>query len=275
MWTEPAGSAQCLGGIMRTGLFGAAASLLLASTVPLFAADGLSLSAGMDSSSGKYGATQATNILVMLTDLSFQTGDFRFSAALPYLNVEGPAYFVIGSGGVPVVVNPRAGSNKTSRVGIGDLGLSATYSVPSDSIGGFDLDLTGRVILPTAGTSKGLSTGKTDFGFSADLSREMDIWTPFVTLGYRIPGEPTGYSLKSSPSVSIGTSVQTSEETLAIISYDYDAASSSSIADSHEVFGSLSWLCSDALTLTGYGEFGFSSGAPASGGGLLVTWKVP
>ena len=109
---------------------GVAACVLLASIIPAFAQDptpvaaqdrdaGLTLSTGLDYSSGKYGGTQATNIKVALMDASYKTGNFLFSAALPYLSIDGPAYAVIGSNGTPVVINPKAGSSSTTRTGCG------------------------------------------------------------------------------------------------------------------------------------------------------------
>lgn len=271
---------------MGEKLLGVAGCVLLVSTIPAFAQDttpiaeqeqndGLTLTSGFMYSTGKYGDTRATDIRVALMGVSYKASDFLFSAALPYLSVDSPAYDVIGGGGTVVAIDPTAGSGTTTRTGFGDLNLSVTYSLPSTSLGGFGVDLMGQLKLPTAGTSKGLSTGETDFGFSVDISREVGIWMPFVTLGYRIPGKPKSYSLTNSFSFSGGTSVELGEKTLAIISYDYDGAISSSIADSHEIFASISYLLTDTLTLTGYGEAGLSVGAPDAGVGLLVSWNIP
>jgi hypothetical protein len=95
-----------------------------------------------------------------------------------------------------------------------------------------------------------------------------------VSFGYRIPGTPTAYSLVSAPSFSVGTSWQLSDHWLAIMSYDFDGTISSTLADSQQIFGSLSWVATDTLTFTTYGEYGLSSGAPKGGGGLLASWKV-
>jgi hypothetical protein len=236
--------------------------------------NGFTISTGFYYSSGKYGAALPTDVQVALTDLSYKTGSFRFSTSLPYLDIKGPAYSVIGSNNVPVLINPKAGSNTIGRSGLGDINIATTYSVPNEKLGDFDLDIMARVKLPTAGISSGLSTGATDFAFSTDLSYNIGAWSPFVSLGYNFFGQPTGYSLKNSASWSAGTSVQVSDKVFGILSYNYSEASSSSIANSHEIFASASWLSNDAITLTGYGEVGLSSGAPAIGMGLLVSWKI-
>lgn len=233
----------------------------------------VSLSTGLDYSSGHYGSVRATDILVALSDVTVKTGDFQFTAALPYVTITGPAFLVVGAGGVPVVVNPGRTANK-ERKGWGDLNLSTTYSVPSDLSGEYQVDLTGRVKVPTGDEGQGLTSGETDFGFSVDVSRQIGLWAPFVSFGYRVPGAPTAYSLVSAPSFSVGTSYQLGERLLMIASYDFDGTISSSLADSQQLFSSLSWVATDSLTFTMYGEYGLSSGAPKGGGGLLASWKV-
>jgi hypothetical protein len=263
---------------MRILHLGAATIILAMTALPASAQDTdmrLTASTGFDYSSGKYGTPQATDILVGLSDLNLKTGDFLFSAAIPYMNVTGPAYFVIGSNGAPVIVNPKAGAISSTRVGFGDLNFSGTYSLPADLVDGFDVDLSGRVKLATSGTSKGLSTGKPDFGFAVDVSRQFGIWSPFLTAGFVAPGRPKNYSLNNAASASIGTSVQVADDVLVIGSYDYDESISKSLADAHEISVSASWLATDSLTLTAYSEVGLSSGAPAAGGGLLISWALP
>jgi hypothetical protein len=246
-----------------------------ADAVPVLTPPGttISLATGLDYSSGKYGGARTTDILVALSDITLKTGDLQITASLPYLTITGPAFLVVGAGGVPVVVNPGRTADK-ERQGWGDLNLSTTYSVPSDLTGDFQVDLTGRIKLATGDQDKGLSSGETDFGFAVDISRQIGDWAPFVSFGYRVPGAPTAYSLVSAPSFSVGTSWQLSDHWLAIMSYDFDGTISSTLADSQQIFGSLSWVATDTLTFTTYGEYGLSSGAPKGGGGLLASWKV-
>jgi len=233
----------------------------------------VSLSTGLDYSSGKYGSVRATDILVALTDVTLKTGDFQFTAALPYITITGPAFLVVGAGGVPIVVNPGRTADK-ERKGWGDLNLSTTYSVPSELTDDFQVDLTGRIKVATGEQSQGLSSGETDFGFAVDVSRQIGNWAPFVSFGYRIPGTPTAYSLVSAPSFSVGAGPLLNNRVLAIMSYDFDGTISSTLADSQQLFGSISWVANDSLTFTTYGEYGMSSGAPRGGGGLLASWKV-
>lgn len=236
---------------------------------------GVSLSGGIDYSSGNYGDTKPTDILVGLTSLGVTAGPFQFAASVPYLTITGPAYVVVGSGGVPVLISPKEGTDTTARSGWGDLNLSATYVPPSQYLDDFDVAISVRTKIATADVTKGLSTGATDFAFSVDVSRQFDIWAPFVTFGYRVPGQPSFYSFNDAPSFSVGTSVVVSPSLVAIVSYDFDGSISNSLADSQQIFASISWLATDEISLTAYAEDGFSSGAPKLGTGLLVSWRVP
>jgi hypothetical protein len=234
----------------------------------------MNFSTGVDYSSGKYGQTQSTDILVGLSSFGVTFDDFQVSASLPYLDITSPAYVVVGPGGAPVEINPKAGASSATRSGWGDLSLSVTYNVPSVILDDWDLSLTARTKVATANAAKGLSTGATDYAFDVDLSHQWDIWSPFVTFGYRIPGNPSFYSFNNAPSFSVGTSVQLSDELVAITSYDFDGSISSSLADSQQLFGSLSWLYNDRWSATIYAEAGLSSGAPGIGTGLLLICKL-
>jgi hypothetical protein len=235
------------------------------------------LSTGLDYTAGKYGMSDTTDILVGLTDISLQQGNFLLSASLPYLDIQGPATIVAGAGGVPVAKRKAGVSvplQPVTRTGWGDPNFGLTYSLSPEDLDGYAVDLTGVTKIATANAAKGLSTGENDFGFSVDVSRQMGIWSPFVTFGYRVPGSSAAYSLNSAPSFSVGTSVQLDQKIVAIFSYDFDGTISDTLADSQQFFASASWIFSDRLTLTAYAEKGISGGAPGIGTGLMLGWKL-
>ena len=98
-----------------------AAAIALATATPAFGADtavkpdtsggtSVSVSSGIDYSTGKYGESKSTDILVGLTNLSVTSHDVTLSASLPYLTIAGPSFVVVGPGGVPVLIRPRPGT---------------------------------------------------------------------------------------------------------------------------------------------------------------------
>jgi len=234
---------------------------------------GLSLSTGVNYSSGDYGAAEKTKLLVVPLSARARSGPVRFSATLPWLRIDSPGNIVGGGTGGPIIIDPNAPATREVRKGFGDLSLGATYSLPPASLAGFDLDLSGRVKLPTSSERKSLGTGKTDFALSTEISRSVGLWTPFLTLGYRFLGDPEGVDLRNGPSASVGTTFQIGT-TVAIASYDYSRATSAATKDAHELFGALSGPLTDRLNWTTYGIAGLSQGSPDFGVGLLITLRL-
>jgi hypothetical protein len=234
---------------------------------------GLSLTTGADFSSGRFGAPADTDILVVPVSLRARKGPIRITATLPYLRLDGPANIVGGGEGGPIVIDPNAPTPRRVREGLGDLSLGVDYSLPSAALGGFQVDLGVRVKLPTSARGRGLSTGKTDIGLVADISRTVGKVSPFLTLGYRMPGDPDGFDLRNTATVSAGASV-TLGRLVAIGAYDYAGATSSLSFESHSLFGALAAPVGKQVTLTGYGSIGLSRGAPDYGVGLLVTFRA-
>jgi hypothetical protein len=227
---------------------------------------------GLDYSNGGYGTPRNTDVLLGLSTLSMETGNLKFALSVPYMRISGRGLVVFDAAGNPILINRRTTLPPDVRSGFGDLNLSATYSIPPAVLDDFEVKLTARVKLPTASARRRLSTGSADFGVSVDVTRPFGIWGPFVTIGYLIPGGRANYSLYNTVSLSAGTSLELSDNLVAIVSYDRDSATSPLVDASQEMFGSLSWILSDSVTLTGYGTAGLSSGSPNVGGGLLVSY---
>ena len=229
-----------------------------------------SLSVGADYSSGKYGEASATKIWIAPVSAAVKLDSWRLTATLPYLRIDGPAGVVIGPDGRPL---PGVGTTSGVREGVGDLSLAATATLPSAWTGDLAVDLTGRVKLPTSDKAKQLSTGKTDYTVSADLSYPIGSWAPFVDIGYRMPGSPAGVNLKNSVAASVGTSLAV-DKTVFIASYDYTQASSPLAKDAHEIFAAASAPLTSHLNWTFYGIAGLSDGSPDYEAGLLLTFKL-
>jgi hypothetical protein len=228
----------------------------------------VSASTGVDFSSGDYGLPDDTDILVVPLSVRAKAGKLSFSATLPWIRVEGPAGIVIGPDGQPLPGVPIVSG---VREGLGDLSVGATYTVPARLLDGLELGLGGRVKLPTSPKSRGLTTGKADFTVSADLSYAAGPVVPFVNLGYRFLGDPTGFDLRNGPTASVGATARLGGSAVLIGSYDYARASSALTEDSHELFGGISARLSKGFNLTGYGVAGLSRGSPDFGVGLLLT----
>ena len=234
----------------------------------------LTANVGVTDTNGDYGTPNNTNVLLGLTTLSLSNDSFKFSASLPYMRISGRGLLVFDANGNPIVINRRVNGPTDVRTGWGDLTLSASYTIPPAVLADFQVRVTGITKLPTAPARRRLNTGEADFGMNVDVSRTFGDWTPFVTVGYLNRGQPTGFTFYDTSSVAVGTSYMLRDNLVAVASYDYDSADAPQVTAGHELMGSLSWIRSDKLTLTGYGTVGLSSGSPDVGIGFLVSYGL-
>jgi hypothetical protein len=225
-------------------------------------------------SDGNYGTPINTDVLLGLSSLSLSNDEFKFTASLPYMRISGRGLVVFDASGNPLVINRRTNVRPDVRTGWGDLTVSASYTVPSMILSGYEVRVTGIAKLPTAPARHRLSTGEADFGASMDVSRQFGAWTPFITAGYMYRGEPTGFTIYDTTSVSAGTSLELREDLVATASYDFDSADSPLVPAGHSLSASLSWIHDNRLTLTGYTTVGLSAGSPDVGAGLLVSYGL-
>lgn len=232
--------------------------------------DSLSITTGLDYSKGDYGTGSDTEIIVVPVTARYKTGDIRLSASLPWLHIKGASSIVGGGDGGPIIIDPNA--PRTSRGGIGDLTLGANWAPREEQLG-FGFDLGARVKIPTASSTKGLGTGKVDVSVSAELSKTFGPVTPFVSAGYRFPGDPDGVDLRNAFFGSVGITV-VAGKTVLIASYDYRKATSPLSEDGEEIFGALSTPVTDRMNFTFYGSGGLSDGAPDFGVGAMLTFKL-
>ena len=89
-----------------------------------------------------------------------------------------------------------------------------------------------------------------------------------------MPGKPSVFTLYDTASVSAGTTLELSDNLVAMASYDWDSASTPLVPASHQLFGSLSWVRDDKVTLSGYTTVGLSDGSPQIGVGVLVSYAL-
>jgi hypothetical protein len=229
---------------------------------------------GFNHSSGDYGTNRDTSVDLGLSTLSLGVDNFRFTASMPYIHIDGRGLVMFDASGNPIVINRRTTAPPDPRAGWGDLSLSASYTIPPAILKDFEVRISGVAKVPTASERRRLSTGEADLGMSVDVSRQFGDWAPFVTVGYLSVGQPVGYTLYDTTSVSAGTSLELSDNLVAIASYDYDSADGPLVPAAQSLFGSLSWVRDDKVTLTAYGTAGLSDGSPALGIGVLVSYGL-
>ncbi|HYG27002.1 MAG TPA: hypothetical protein VD906_08845, partial [Caulobacteraceae bacterium] len=124
---------------------------------------------------------------------------------------------------------------------------------------------------PTGDEGEGLSTGETDFAVATDVSYPLGAWTPFVTLGYRLRGDPEGIDLDNTLYTSLGATYAVSDSSVLTFSYDYAQASTDFVEDSHELFAGYTAPLVGRVNWTLYGLAGLSEGSPDITAGVQLS----
>lgn len=252
---------------MRDHSIAALAALLTASaalSTPAMAQDQyVQINTGVDYSSGDYGDTVDTDFLAIPIGLKYQADNFYLKASTSYLDVEGPSGVIPGDGGV----NTGPGGAVTSRSGMGDLWLTAGYSMPLGT--GTWFDAVGKVKLPTASENKFLGTGSTDFTAQGELLHTLGMVSVSAYGGRRFNGSSDLFELRD---VWLGGAGIYASMDRVMLGLDYDWRQGSTVTspDISELTGSLTYKLSDALRLQGYGYTGFADGSPDLGGGVQI-----
>lgn len=247
---------------------------LLVSNISRASEEQWKYSTGVDFSSGDYGGDPVdTDITYIPFTVSYKRDLWKFKATVPWVQIEGAGTVVgAGDGGV-VLGSPNQGAVSTKESGLGDIWLTAQYSVEAIPADLFYLDVAAKLKLPTADEDKGLGTGEVDYTFQAEVFKPIDAFTPFVTLAYKIKGEPSGINLENVYSLSVGSDYRVSGTTNVGGSFDFQEASSSGSDDAMEVFAYISQKLSARFAVTLYGYKGLEDGSPDYGAGFQISYK--
>jgi len=154
-----------------------------------------SLETGMDYNTGKYGASQSTDILYVPVTARYQGREWTLKLTVPYLQISGPANVVVINGaGLTGVATTNT---RSTRSGLGDVLVAATHNAYNGGPAGLVVNLTGKIKFGTASSANGLGTGKNDYTVQSDMFKVSGNLTTFGTLGYRVYGSPAAYTLRN------------------------------------------------------------------------------
>jgi len=242
------------------------ATVMLA--VPAGAGD-FTLTSGLDYSSGKYGASQSTEIWYVPVTAKYETGASTFKLTVPYVRIRaatGGNLIGVDAQGRPIYDGTGA---KASQEGMGDVVASYSYSLFEKPVRGVLLDLTAKAKLATADANKGLGSGENDYTALADLYYLAGAWTPFATVSYRVTGDPAGRNLKNVWSGTLGLGYKQSPENSLGLIWDSRQASTATGVASNEATAYWVHKFGGGLKLQAYAVKGFSDGSPDWGLGAM------
>lgn len=252
---------------------------------------------GIDYSSGDYGLKHQTDMLYLPLVFKQHVNNWDFALTLAYIKITGPGgVYGAGDGGViPGGTNaktittsaasmsrdkPKNTNNKATNKrimtndGLADALFKVTYELDMYLQLPFLLELSGQVKLPLADEKKQLGTGEFDWSLAVDLAYSIDSLSPFITLGYKLMGDPDTINLDNIYFASLGLDYQLLPNLHSGIIYDYKQKV---FADSYDVSEStlyLSWTIDKRLSINGYLVKGFSHGSPDIATGLQFSLSL-
>ena len=244
--------------------------------------------AGIDYTTGKYGTSTTTDTTQVPVTLGYETGDWSFKLAVPYIHVTGADNVIPGIGpvkntnpkgrghgkkGGQVTPTPTPTTTSGSASGLGDIVAAATYEAYSNKAANFGIDLTGKIKFGTADADKGLGTGKNDYTAAVDMYKGYGAWTLFGGVSYTWMGSSQYIRLNNVFGATAGASYKLSSQSAIGAYYDYrEKASDTSFARS-EVTGYYSYKFASAWRAQAYVTKGFSDGSPDWGVGATVVYS--
>jgi len=226
----------------------------------------VSVSTGVEYSSGAYGGTEDLEELYVPLTMRMDNQRFGLRLTVPYLRVDFPLE-------IDPAEQPAPGSASTiTQSGLGDIIGSATlYNVYMNRDANVVVDLTGKIKIGTADEQKALGTGENDYTLQVEAYRFFDRFTLQGLAGYRLRGEPPGVDLNNVFLASVGGAFRASRSAQLGLYYDYRQAALSGLDDIQEVSGYASFRLSENWRMQFYAFTGFGNNSPELGGGILVT----
>jgi hypothetical protein len=231
-------------------------------------ADGVTVKTGYDYSSGKYGTDTTTAITSIPFIASYEKDDWIFKAVMPYVRINGASNVISGLGAV-------SGANSSVRTasGWGDVTLSATKGLWFDAKAKMGLDVTGKIKLGTAVSTKGLGTGENDYWVLADAYKQIGSITYLGGVGYGVLGDSPLLQLKNVVSANIGASYRINETASIGAIFDTRTKSSDTGSAQRELTAFYMLKLGGGYKLQAYALKGFADGSPDWGAGANVAYN--
>ncbi len=232
----------------------------------ILAKESFSFSTGVTYLTGDYGSEEATDIYFVPFSFKYKNSNFSLKLTIPYLEKTGPSHIIndIGQTGQQIT------TVRTTESGLGNISATAKYNVFYHPAHQLLIDLAGSVNIGTASESKGLGTGKTDYGIQLGVYKVINKLTPFAKIGFKVYGSR---QLNDVFSLSSGFSYKIIDEVSAGLNYSWREQVSISGTDKHQLTGFSSQKLNKNWSLQEYIFKGFGRSTADWGGGLSISYR--
>jgi hypothetical protein len=236
-----------------------------------YAEGNFSMTSGIDYSTGKYGQKDSTEITYIPFIAKYESDNNTIKLTVPWVRITGPGDVV--GGNTPVVLGT---SNRpvTTQEGLGDIVFSASHTIARlGESNPLIIDLTGKVKIATASSSKSLGTGENDYTIELDAYRPLGKSTIlFGDVGYKFMGDPSGINLNNVWFGSAGISYKLNPTSNAGIMIDARQATLDTSASLRELTVFLTHKINTHYKLQSYLTHGYSNASTDWGGGMMIGW---
>jgi hypothetical protein len=236
----------------------------------IYAESKLSLTSGVDYSSGKYGQSQTTEITCIPFIAKYEFDNTTLKLTVPWLQITGPGD-VVGGTTAPVVIGT---SNRpiTTESGLGDIVFTATQTIlQTKESNPFILDVTGKVKFGTASAARYLGTGENDYTLELNAYKVLNkTVTLFGDIGYRRMGDSTELKLNNVWLGSAGLSYKLFSSTNLGIMADLKQATQNTSQPLRELTIFATHKFNEHYKLQSYLTHGYSDSSADWGGGVML-----
>lgn len=281
----------------------AASAISLLGSSAAEAATNWQFTTGSEYSTGKFGSSASTDVLVVPFSAKLKWNAWTLRASVPYVYVHGPA-------DVTVVVDDHGGGDSSSGgsgnsgssnsggsdddgsgedetetesedrfaadrkvSGIGDASLALSYSFDDIASTPAYLDVTGKVKFATGSESKGLGVGATDYAALSEFGWDAGTGGAYLNAGRRFLGNSStldrvdGWQAGVGAWINLGTRIELGAD------YSWREASIVGSADPAALEATTTLRLTPNWRVAASAGAGLSDGSPDFFGGLSLSWN--
>ncbi len=229
----------------------------------------ISVSATPSFFTGTFGTNTTTNITYIPTYIKYKLNDISLKLTVPYIIVQSNGAAVSGG----TVIGVGKGASRTSS-GLGDVWLEGKYTLHHVLGSSFNVTPYSKIKFATSSKSKGLGTGKNDVELGMGVrTRVSSQWFPFVRVGYRFVGQPTGRVLNDILTYRTGVSYAWNRESVFTVMFSGREASQPGFSNAADMIVAWNYKLETNMGLQLFGDKGLSNGSPDYGVGAGFSYR--
>ena len=227
---------------------------------------------GVDYTTGKYGAAEATRVIYVPFTFKYEGQRHALRLTVPYIRISAPVggdIIAIGPDGQPI--RSSTGLRETND-GLGDVVAAMGYTVfDAGASSGTLLDVTAKAKFASADDVRGLGTGENDYSLQLDLYQTINRFTALATAGYRVYGDTPDIELDDVFFGSLGGVFKLGPETSAGLIFDFRDNIVPRTDPQRDLTVFVMRKLGKGYKVQGYAARGLSDASPDWGAGLMFT----